>query len=185
MALNALLDDGEHSIDDTTAKHLRPDVGTAVVTEGLLNYFPRHQVLGMWVRFARFLKRFPRGMYTSDIHLDDAMHRSATSRALRRLLTVVAQGKVELLDGAKGVAELLKTEPQTLARGEVLGIELQGLAVARCRLFETSRTESLGRGHQIKLGTLPQSGHRTEEGVLEEHRGIAIPHAVKPLVEQG
>ena len=48
---------------------LDPARGTAVVTEGLLNYFPRHAVLGLWRRTARELARFPLGRYYSDLHL--------------------------------------------------------------------------------------------------------------------
>ena len=48
---------------------LDPARGTAVVTEGLLNYFPREPVSGLWRRTARELRRFPTGRYLSDLHL--------------------------------------------------------------------------------------------------------------------
>jgi O-methyltransferase involved in polyketide biosynthesis len=48
---------------------LDPGRGTVVVTEGLLNYFPRPAVLGLWRRTARELARFPVGRYYSDLHL--------------------------------------------------------------------------------------------------------------------
>jgi hypothetical protein len=53
---------GPSSLLDTTR-------GTAVVTEGLVNYFPREAVLGLWRRTARELRRFPAGRYFSDLHL--------------------------------------------------------------------------------------------------------------------
>ena len=48
---------------------LDPDRGTAVVTEGLLNYFPTDRVEVLWTRVARELARFPSGLYLSDLHL--------------------------------------------------------------------------------------------------------------------
>jgi O-methyltransferase involved in polyketide biosynthesis len=49
----------ETSIGDLCAT-LDPTRGTAIITEGLINYFDREAVLGMWHRFAAALRRFPR-----------------------------------------------------------------------------------------------------------------------------
>jgi O-methyltransferase involved in polyketide biosynthesis len=43
--------------------------GVAVVTEGLLNYFPTDQVVGLWSRLAEQLRAFPSGTYLSDLHV--------------------------------------------------------------------------------------------------------------------
>ncbi len=48
---------------------LDPQVGVAVVTEGLLNYFPTPTVEGLWSRVAAQLARFPHGTYLSDLHV--------------------------------------------------------------------------------------------------------------------
>jgi O-methyltransferase involved in polyketide biosynthesis len=64
--IDALRDDGPHTIDAVCAS-LDPARGTAVITEGLINYFDRATMLSMWQRFARALGRFPRGIYLSDL----------------------------------------------------------------------------------------------------------------------
>jgi O-methyltransferase involved in polyketide biosynthesis len=66
--LDALRDDGPGSLAAVAAT-LDPGRGTAIVTEGLLNYFDRSAVLGMWERFARTLGGFPAGLYVADVHL--------------------------------------------------------------------------------------------------------------------
>jgi O-methyltransferase involved in polyketide biosynthesis len=64
--VNALTDDGPTSIDAILGA-LDPDKGTAIITEGLINYFDRQTVQQMWSRFAIALGRFPTGMYYSDV----------------------------------------------------------------------------------------------------------------------
>jgi len=64
--VNALADDGPTSIDAILGA-LDPDKGTAIITEGLINYFDRDSVLAMWARFSTALSRFPQGMYYSDV----------------------------------------------------------------------------------------------------------------------
>lgn len=48
-------------------KDLDPSRGVAIITEGLLNYFPRDAVAGTWRRFASALGGFPRGLYLMDL----------------------------------------------------------------------------------------------------------------------
>ena len=54
------------------ASELDPQQGTAVITEGLINYFPMSDVATLWGAIASTLRRFPRGLYLSDLHLDRA-----------------------------------------------------------------------------------------------------------------
>lgn len=68
VALDALADDGELSLA-RLADQLDPALGLAIITEGLVNYFPTDAVRGMWARFATTLRRFPEGLYLSDLHL--------------------------------------------------------------------------------------------------------------------
>lgn len=68
VTLDALADDGPDSLS-ALARTLDPDKGLAIITEGLLNYFPAREVLGMWDRFARTLRGFPHGLYLADVHL--------------------------------------------------------------------------------------------------------------------
>src|SRR4051812_24573111 len=54
--LNALVDHGETSIEAICAS-LDPKQGTAIITEGLINYFDRAVIETMWRRFQRALLR--------------------------------------------------------------------------------------------------------------------------------
>jgi O-methyltransferase involved in polyketide biosynthesis len=66
--LDALASDGPRSLD-TLAATLDPARGTAIITEGLVNYFDRDTVIAMWGRFASALSGFTDGVYLSDLHL--------------------------------------------------------------------------------------------------------------------
>src|SRR5215470_20001462 len=66
VEIDALVDRGPTSIDHICAQ-LDPTRGTAIITEGLINYFERSIVVGIWERFHRAIARFPRGMYLSDL----------------------------------------------------------------------------------------------------------------------
>jgi O-methyltransferase involved in polyketide biosynthesis len=106
--LDALADDGAASLD-TIASTLDPDVGTAIITEGLLPYFDRPAVEGMWRRFTRTLRRFPVGLYLSDLNMGgDAVGMRAT-KAFQLMLSAFARGRVHLHFGDAGeVAETLR-----------------------------------------------------------------------------
>ena len=54
---------------------LDPARGTAVITEGLLNYLSLEALAGLWARIARELAAFPSGVYLSELHLasDDSL----------------------------------------------------------------------------------------------------------------
>lgn len=94
VEVNALADNGPKSLT-ALATTLDPAQGTAIITEGLLNYFDEGAVLGMWRRFARVLDGFAHGLYLSDMHL-----RSDSNRALTRLFTAglaaFVRGRVHL-----------------------------------------------------------------------------------------
>ncbi|MFL5884469.1 MAG: class I SAM-dependent methyltransferase [Thermoleophilaceae bacterium] len=68
VELDALRDRGRRSLA-TVASKLDRERGLAIVTEGLLTYFPDEDVLGMWRRFARELGRFSSGLYLADLRL--------------------------------------------------------------------------------------------------------------------
>jgi O-methyltransferase involved in polyketide biosynthesis len=64
------------------------------VTEGLLNYFPREAVLGLWRRTARELRRFPQGRYYSDLHV--ASRTGRADRVFIAGLSAFVRGQVHL-----------------------------------------------------------------------------------------
>lgn len=93
--IDALADDGDRSLVEVGRRLLQPSAGTALITEGLLGYFPPEAVAGMWRRFAGFLSGFPTGVYLSDLHT----RTSGSIRGARlfgKLLSVFARGKVHL-----------------------------------------------------------------------------------------
>lgn len=92
--VNALTDDGPTSIDAICAG-LDPAKGTAIITEGLVNYFDRDTVVAMWRRFSRALARFPRGVYYSDLILREANTGSLVT-GFAWLLSAFVRGKVHL-----------------------------------------------------------------------------------------
>jgi O-methyltransferase involved in polyketide biosynthesis len=61
----------------------------AVITEGLLNYFDRQHVTGLWRRITETFAGFPQLLYLSDLHV-----RSATGGPLTAAFTGLLQGFV-------------------------------------------------------------------------------------------
>ena len=103
--LDATADDGPASLTALAAT-LDPARGTAIITEGLLNYFPPDAVTGMWRRFATALRRFPRGRYLSDLHLGSTTR--AVERAFAGLLGVFVRGRIHFhFDDASDACDAL------------------------------------------------------------------------------
>ncbi len=94
FAIDALQNHGPQSLS-FLCDGLRQNEGTAVITEGLLNYFPQHAVEGLWSRFATALARFPTGLYLSDLHLKPSNNSPLVAAFLAGLSAFVA-GKVQL-----------------------------------------------------------------------------------------
>jgi len=120
-----------------------PSVGTAIITEGLVNYFDRATITGMWGRFARALSRFPRGLYLSDIIVRDG-NRDPLIATFSTLLGVFVRSRVHLhFDADRDVERALTTagfapqvhDPRTFA-SELPGLELAG--AGRVRIVEAA-----------------------------------------------
>jgi len=94
VEINALTDSGPTSIDAICAT-LDPTRGTAIVTEGLVNYFDRATVIAIWERISRALARFPRGLYLSDLMVREANSGPFTT-GFSWLLSAFVRGKVHL-----------------------------------------------------------------------------------------
>lgn len=90
--LDALADDGPLSLQALAAS-LDPQQGLAILTEGLLMYFGRPEVEGMWRRFASVLSGFEHGVYLSDLHLLSENNHPVVSAA-RRVLGWGVRGNV-------------------------------------------------------------------------------------------
>jgi O-methyltransferase involved in polyketide biosynthesis len=105
--LDALRDDGPLSLAAVAAE-LDPERGLAIVTEGLLSYFGRDDVVGMFHRFARELRRFGEGLYLADLHLG-GVELSTTERAFRAGLSSFVGRQVHVhFDGEAAAAEELR-----------------------------------------------------------------------------
>ncbi|TAK93493.1 MAG: class I SAM-dependent methyltransferase [Aquabacterium sp.] len=94
VTLDALTDTGPASLN-ALADRLDPQRGTAIVTEGLVNYFDTPTVVAMWQRFGRVLNRFPEGLYLSDIHLHNA-NKGVGVQAFKVVLSTFVKGRVFL-----------------------------------------------------------------------------------------
>lgn len=105
VEIDATADDGARSID-AVAAGLDPGRGTAIITEGLLNYFDPVSVARMWRRFGRALARFPHGLYLADLHLGEDAR--PVERLFAGLLGVFVRGRIHFHfdDEAAAVREL-------------------------------------------------------------------------------
>jgi len=92
--IDALADAGPTSIAALCGA-LDPSRGTAIITEGLINYFDRATVLAMWQRFARALAPFPKGIYLSDIIVEEANH-GAMVHAFTWLVGAFVRGRTHI-----------------------------------------------------------------------------------------
>jgi O-methyltransferase involved in polyketide biosynthesis len=94
VEIDALAEDGPASIAGL-AGTLDPARGTAIITEGLLNYFDAASVRGMWRRFAAALAGFPHGQYLADLSVTSESG-GALSAAFATMLGVFVRGRVHI-----------------------------------------------------------------------------------------
>src|SRR5262249_33901073 len=88
--IDALAESGPESVAGVAAAHLDPARGTAIITEGLLNYFDLPAVTGMWTRFAATLRGFPHGLYLADVAMFGGEAASFSTRGFQRLVETFA-----------------------------------------------------------------------------------------------
>lgn len=138
--VDALAAGGPASIDAVCAS-LDPARGTAIITEGLVNYFDTETMLGLWRRIAEALRRFPRGVYLSDLILR-AGNGGAFIASFQWLLSAFVRGRVHMhFDSPEAAEDALAAagltgvllDPRDLAF-ELPGLELRG--AGRVRVVE-------------------------------------------------
>jgi O-methyltransferase involved in polyketide biosynthesis len=105
VTLNALLDGGSDSLHGNARDLLDEQRGVAIITEGLLPYFPVPAVRGMWRRFAELLRGYPSALYLSDIHLQDEVLQRTTVRLFRAGLQLITRGSNHLMDDAPSIEQ--------------------------------------------------------------------------------
>lgn len=144
--INALSDTGPTSLA-TVCATLDPTQGTAILTEGLINYFERDVVLAMWRRFATALRRFPFGLYLSDVMLRQD-NRGPISTGFSWLLSAFVRGRVHMpFDTAEQAENALEQtglmgilhDPRDFAFE--LG-DLDAASAARVRIIEATTQEA-------------------------------------------
>ncbi len=142
--VDALTDEGPSSIA-ALCKTLDPNRGTAIVTEGLINYFDRETVVAMWRRFARALAPFPAGRYMSDLIVRDG-NRGPLVTSFSWLLSAFVRGRVYMHFNAAEDAETALAEcgfeaqlldPREFAE-ELPGLERAG--ASRVRIIDARLT---------------------------------------------
>lgn len=94
VAVDAFAESGPDSLAAIAASLDRAQ-GLAIITEGLLNYFPTPAVTGLWARIAEVLAGFPQGLYLSDLHLAGENEGYAAS-AFTTMLSAFVRGRVHL-----------------------------------------------------------------------------------------
>lgn len=101
--LDVLREGGPGSLE-ALADTLEPDMGLAIVTEGLLTYFDDDTVDGLWARLAGVLRRFDKGVYLADLRFARS-GRGLSERALDVTLGAFVRGKVHAYRGDETTAE--------------------------------------------------------------------------------
>ena len=94
VELDALASDGPQSLTGVAAA-LDPTRGTAIVTEGLMNYLPPVAACDLWRRIAATLGCFPRGLYLSDFYLTQE-NRGAAMLAFGAILSTFVRSRMHV-----------------------------------------------------------------------------------------
>jgi O-methyltransferase involved in polyketide biosynthesis len=105
QVLDALADSGAGSLA-ALARTLDPGVGTAIVTEGLMNYLDPQAARGVWRRIAAALQPFPGGVYLNDLYLRP-QRVNAAAGAFGGLLQLFVRGRMHVHFRSEG--EVLDT----------------------------------------------------------------------------
>src|SRR3546814_12361236 len=73
VELDALAESGPDSLA-TIARQLDPNIGTAIITEGLMNYLDPAAASSVWQRIADTPAGFPPRVYLIDVTFNAALH---------------------------------------------------------------------------------------------------------------
>lgn len=94
VEINALVDEGPHSLTEV-ARTLDPKLGTAIITEGLMNYLDQDSAKGVWRRIARNLHGFPQGLYLADVYLT-SQNRGFGAKVFGAVLSSFVRGRLHI-----------------------------------------------------------------------------------------
>lgn len=109
VELDALLERGPASLAEA-AGPLDRARGLAIITEGLLSYFPPDRMLDMWRRFAGLLGEFRANRYLSDVHVASD-NSGPEARVFLALLSTFVRGRVHIhfTDGGDAATALRRS----------------------------------------------------------------------------
>ncbi len=94
LELDALATRGARSLT-AVARVLDSEQGTAIITEGLMNYLDPRSADAVWKRIARVLRTFPHGTYLSDVYLTHD-NRNIAMLAFGAILQVFVRGRMHV-----------------------------------------------------------------------------------------
>ena len=94
VELDALADAGARSLEEVAREYLDPRVGTAILTEGLINYFDGPTAATLWQRIARVLRGYPSGVYMSDMYHRDEVDHVPGAAPFATVLAAFTRGRV-------------------------------------------------------------------------------------------
>jgi O-methyltransferase involved in polyketide biosynthesis len=92
-AVDAFAADGPGSLEALFAS-LDAQRGCAVITEGLLSYYPQPAVETLWRRIASGLARFPRGLYLADLVIVGALPAAPAYYLFTGVLQTLVRGRM-------------------------------------------------------------------------------------------
>ncbi|MDQ8036094.1 MAG: class I SAM-dependent methyltransferase [Pedobacter sp.] len=92
-----ILENGNDSLEAVIAREFDPALPLIIITEGLVNYFDLPTISGVWQRMAAVLKKFPQGLYLTDVYPEVQEHRFAgLIRAANQSLRVASRSRFSL-----------------------------------------------------------------------------------------
>lgn len=92
--LDALQEQGPYAMTEVAQQVLRPDAPVAVVTEGLMTYFPIEQVQEMWCRIASMMRAQGGGVYLCSFQIRSEARHSMEAQAFQQILSMFVKGGV-------------------------------------------------------------------------------------------
>ncbi|NNM51362.1 MAG: class I SAM-dependent methyltransferase [Pseudomonadales bacterium] len=97
VTCNILTDQGEDSLESVLTRHFDTRLPITVISEGLVNYFPRPVINAFWIRLSQALSQFPSACYLTDVYTEVHEHRFAgLIRKANRMLSLLTRSTFTL-----------------------------------------------------------------------------------------
>ncbi len=97
VTCNILADHGDDSLESVLTRHFDTRLPITVISEGLVNYFPRPVINAFWARLSLALAHFPSACYLTDVYTEVHEHRFAgLIRKANRMLSLLTRSTFTL-----------------------------------------------------------------------------------------